>query len=78
VAFLYGSAGSVRRLTESVGYRYTKVGREFAHPAVTIVLSPAARSPVSVRSRDRPRDLKLALIEASEGKIGASSAGMRF
>ena len=38
--FLYGSAGPVRRLAESVGYRYTKVGREFAHPAVTIVLSP--------------------------------------
>ena len=43
--FLYGSAGSVDRLAESVGYRYRKVGKEFAHPAVTIVLSPAARSP---------------------------------
>ena len=74
--FLYGSAGSIRRLTETVGYRYTKVGREFAHPAVTIVLSPGGTvSRYLYGIEIDPRDLKLALIEASEGKIGASSAG---
>ncbi len=72
--FLYGSAGSIRRLTESVGYRYAKVGREFAHPAVTIVLSPGGTvSRYLYGVEIDPRDLKLALIEASEGKIGASS-----
>ena len=75
-AFLYGSAGSIRRLAESVGYRYRKVGREFAHPAVTIVLSPGGTvSRYLYGIEIDPRDLKLALIEASEGKIGASSAG---
>jgi protein SCO1 len=74
--FLYGSAGSIRRLTESVGYRYTKVGQEFAHPAVTIVLSPGGTvSRYLYGIEIDPRDLKLALIEASEGKIGASFAG---
>jgi len=74
--FLYGSAGSVRRLAETVGYRYRKVGAEFAHPAVTIVLSPGgAVSRYLYGIEIDPRDLKLALIEASEGKIGASSAG---
>ena len=74
--FLYGSSGSVRRLTESVGYRYRKVGREFAHPAVMIVLSPGGTvSRYLYGIEIDPRDLKLALIEASEGKIGASSAG---
>ena len=74
--FLYGDAGSIRRLTESVGYRYTKVGQEFAHPAVTIVLSPAGTVSRYLHGIEiDPRDLKLALIEASEGKIGASSAG---
>jgi len=74
--FLYGNADSVRRLTESVGYRYRKVGREFAHPAVTIVLSPGGTvSRYLYGIEIDPRDLKLALIEASEGKIGASSAG---
>ena len=74
--FLYGSAGSVRRLTESVGLRYTKVGSQFAHPAVTIVLSPGGTvSRYLYGVEIAPRDLKLALIEASEGKIGASFAG---
>ncbi|MBP2683899.1 MAG: hypothetical protein H6Q79_1938 [Deltaproteobacteria bacterium] len=74
--FLYGSAESIRRLTETVGYRYVKVGREYAHPAVTMVLSPGgAVSRYLYGVEIDPRDLKLALIEASEGKIGASSVG---
>ncbi|HEY5577631.1 MAG TPA: SCO family protein [Deferrimonas sp.] len=74
--FLYGSAGSVRRLAESVGYRYRKVGAEFAHPAVMIVLSPGGTvSRYLYGIEIDPRDLKLALIEAAEGKIGESSAG---
>jgi protein SCO1 len=74
--FLYGSAESIRQLAESVGYRYVKVGREFAHPAVTIVLSPGGTvSRYLYGVEIDPRDLKLALIEASKGKIGASSAG---
>jgi len=74
--FLYGSAGSIRSLTESVGYRYAKVGQEFAHPAAMIVLSPSGTvSRYLYGVEIDPRDLKLALIEASEGKIGASSAG---
>lgn len=74
--FLYGSAGSVARLAESVGYRYRKVGAEFAHPAVMIVLSPDGTvSRYLYGIEIDPRDLKLALIEAADGKIGASSAG---
>ena len=74
--FLYGSASSVARLAESVGYRYRKVGLEFAHPAVMIVLSPGGTvSRYLYGIEIDPRDLKLALIEASEGKIGTSSAG---
>jgi protein SCO1/2 len=74
--FLYGSAGSVRRLTESVGFRYRKVGREFAHPTVAVVLSPGGTvSRYLYGVEIDPRDLKLALVEASEGKTGASSVG---
>ena len=74
--FLYGSADSVRRLTVSVGYRYRKVGAEFAHPSAAIVLSPGGTvSRYLYGIEIEPRDLKLALIEAAEGKIGASSAG---
>jgi protein SCO1/2 len=73
--FLYGGAESVRRLTGAVGYRYRKVGSDFAHPSVAIVLSPDGRvSRYLYGIEIAPRDLKLALIEAADGKIGASSA----
>jgi protein SCO1/2 len=73
--FLYGDPESVRRLTGAVGYRYRKVGSDFAHPSVAIVLSPDGRvSRYLYGIEIPPRDLKLALIEAADGKIGASSA----
>jgi protein SCO1/2 len=73
--FLYGGAESIRRLTESVGYRYQKVGSEFAHPAVAIVLTPEGVVSRYLYGIEIPAlDLKLALIEAADGKIGASSA----
>ena len=74
--FLYGSAESIRRVTEAVGYRYRKVGTSFAHPSVQIVLSPGGKvSRYLYGFEIPPRDLKLALLEAADGKIGASSAG---
>ena len=73
--FLYGAAESIRRLTESVGYRYRKVGSEFAHPAVAVVLTPEGTVSRYLYGIEIPSlDLKLALIEAAEGKIGESSA----
>ncbi|MBI5904575.1 MAG: SCO family protein [Deltaproteobacteria bacterium] len=74
--FLYGNPESIRRLTEAVGFRYRKVGSEFAHPSAAVVLSPSgAVSRYLYGIEIPPRDLKLALIEAADGKIGASSAG---
>jgi protein SCO1/2 len=73
--FLYGSAESIRRVTEAVGYRYKKVGAEFAHPSVEIVLLPGGKvSRYLYGFEIAPRDFRLALLEASEGKIGASYA----
>ena len=73
--FLYGGAESIRGLTEAVGYRYRKVGTEFAHPSVEIVLLPGGKvSRYLYGFEIAPRDFKLALLEASEGKIGASYA----
>jgi len=73
--FLYGGAESIRRVTEAVGYRYKKVGTEFAHPSAQIVLSPGGKvSRYLYGFQIPPRDFKLALLEAADGKIGASSA----
>ena len=73
--FLYGSAENARRLTDAVGYRYKKVGAEFAHPSAIVVLAPDGTvSRYLYGIEIPPRDLKLALVEAADGKIGASSA----
>jgi protein SCO1 len=73
--FLYGDAAAIRRITEAVGYRYKKVGTEFAHPSVEIILLPGGKvSRYLYGFEIAPRDFKLALLEASEGKIGASYA----
>ena len=73
--FLRGSPESIRRLTESVGFRYRKVGAEYAHPNVAVVLTPdGVVSRYLYGIEIPPMDLRLALIEAAGGKIGASSA----
>jgi protein SCO1/2 len=73
--FLYGDPENVRRLTDAVGYRYRKVGSDFAHPSATVILSPGGKVTRYLYGMEiPPRDLKLALIEAADGRIGASSA----
>lgn len=73
--FLTGSGDSVKRLTEAVGFRYVSdpSGKTFAHPAVVVVLTPeGVLSRYFYRLDVAPRDLKLALVEASAGKVGST------
>ncbi|WP_298271838.1 SCO family protein [Geobacter sp.] len=72
--FLIGREPEIRRLTATVGYRYVKTDAvNYAHPAVIIVLTPDGRVARYLYGIEQsPRDLKLALIEASDGKIGGS------
>jgi len=73
--FLLGDAGAVGALTGAVGFRYRRVGNEFAHPDVVVVLTPEGRiSRYLYGIEQDPRDLKMALIEASGGNIGKSTA----
>jgi protein SCO1/2 len=58
-----------------VGFRYVSdpSGKRFAHPAVVVVLTPeGVLSRYFYRLDVPPRDLKLALVEASAGKIGST------
>jgi protein SCO1/2 len=73
--FLTGNSDSVKQLTEAVGFRYVSdpSGKRFAHPAVVVVLTPeGVLSRYFYRLDVPPRDLKLALVEASAGKIGST------
>jgi len=64
---------SIDSLTKAMGFEYYYVEErdEFAHPAVVFVLSPDGKiSRYLYGLNYEPKDLKLALLEASEGKIG--------
>jgi protein SCO1 len=72
-AFLAGDPGSIEAVTGAVGFRYRKVGNEFAHPDAGVVLTPEGRiSRYLYGVEQHPSDLKLALIEAAGGRIGES------
>lgn len=71
--FLVGDAGAIGAVTRAVGFRYRKVGAEFAHPDVDVVLTPEGRiSRYLYGVEQDPSTLKLALIEAAGGRIGTS------
>lgn len=72
--FLVGDEGSVRALTERLGFSFLRDPRTgaLAHPAVTFVVTPDGRIARYLYGIEYPpRDLKLALLEASSGKTGS-------
>lgn len=71
--FLVGEAEPVERLADAVGfrYRYDPETDQYAHAAGLFVLTPDGRiSRVLYGVEIAPRDLRLALVEASDGQIG--------
>jgi protein SCO1/2 len=72
--FLTGDKASIDRLTESVGFRYVwdEQSKQFAHASAIMVATPQGRLSHYFYGIDySPKDLRLALVEASEGKIGS-------
>jgi protein SCO1/2 len=71
--FLTGDAAQIARLTKAVGFRYAwdEQTRQWAHPGGIVVLTPEGRLARYLYGVEfAPRDLRFALIEASQGKIG--------
>jgi len=71
--FLTGDGENISKLTEAVGFKYKKDGEEFAHSSVLVVLTPRGKiSRYLYGVQYEPKNLKLSLLEASEGEIGSS------
>jgi protein SCO1/2 len=71
--FLTGDAPSVAALTKAAGfrYRYDEKLDQFAHASAVVVLTPEGRLARYFYGIEyAPRDLRLGLVEASEGRIG--------
>lgn len=72
--FLTGDEESIASLTDAVGFRYVydPATGEYAHASVVIVLTPEGRiSRYLFGLEHSPKDLQLALVEASERRVGS-------
>jgi protein SCO1/2 len=73
--FLTGDQASIRPVTQAAGFRYAwdEATEQFAHPAGVIVVTPDGRPARYLFGVEYgPRDLRLALVEASSGKVGSA------
>ena len=71
--FLTGDEANIKRLTESVGFRYAwdDQTRQFAHASGIMVLTPEGKIARYFYGIEYPpNDLRLGLVEASQNKIG--------
>ena len=71
--FLTGAEDQVRRMTDAAGFKYVydPESKEYAHASAIYVVTPAGKlSHYFFGIEYAARDLKLALVEASQGKIG--------
>lgn len=73
--FLVGEQSQIDALTDALGFRYVYDERidQYVHPAVSVVLGPNGLVSRYVYGIEpRPLDLRLALLEAGEGKVGTA------
>ncbi|MGA9884407.1 MAG: SCO family protein [Candidatus Acidiferrales bacterium] len=74
--FLVGQAPQIKQLADAVGfhYAYDPDSKQFAHAAGIMVLTPEGKlSSYFYGVQYRERDLRLALDQASQGKIGSAT-----
>ena len=73
--FLTGDKENIRKLTDAIGFHFKRVGEDFEHPVSLVILAPDGKIIRYMYGADPlPFDLKLALVEASEGRIGPTIA----
>lgn len=71
--FLTGGPAAIQAVSRAIGFRYAwdAETRQFAHPAGLVVLTPDGRVARYLFGIEyAPKDLRLALVEAADGKIG--------
>jgi protein SCO1/2 len=74
--FLTGEQQSIHALTNAAGFQYAYDSsiRQYAHAAAILVLTPGGRIDRYFYGVQYPaRDVRLGLVEASQGKIGTST-----
>ncbi|MFN0123807.1 MAG: SCO family protein [Blastocatellia bacterium] len=73
--FLVDTNDNAKKLSDQVGFKYRWVedNKQFAHGSVTFILTPEGKiSRYLYGLSYQPRDMRLALTEASNGKVGST------
>ena len=69
--FLTGDKETIKKLTDAVGFHFKRDGQDFIHPTGLIMISPQGKITRYFNGLAfLPFDIKLGLMEASEGRIG--------
>lgn len=69
--FFTGDSVNINRLLDAIGYKVKKQGNDFIHPGAIIILSPDGKITRYLHGvYFLPFDLKMAVVEASQGKSG--------
>jgi protein SCO1 len=69
--FFTGDSANIANLTEATGFRYKPTGNDFIHAATLIIVDPKGKITRYLNGiYFLPFELKMALLEASEGKSG--------
>ncbi len=69
--FFTADKENIKRLTDTVGFKFRKEGDSFDHQSALIALTPDGRVARYLYGiQHKPADVKLALIEAADGLIG--------
>ncbi|NJM52452.1 MAG: SCO family protein [Blastocatellia bacterium] len=72
--FLTGTQDSIDKITKAVGFNYAwdEQTQQFAHAGAVMILTPDGRLSKYLYGIDyAPKDIKLAIMESSENKIGS-------
>jgi len=71
--FLTADSLNIARLTDAVGFRFIKQGNDYIHSGVLTVFSSEQKIVRYLYGTDfLPFDLKMSLLEASEGRVGTT------
>jgi len=69
--FLTAEQENIRKLTAAIGFHFRREGKEFLHPVSLVILSSDGKITRYIYGTDLlPFDLKMGLLEASQGRIG--------
>jgi len=73
--FLTGDRASITSVAEAIGFHYIRTATGFDHPVGIVVLSSEGKIIRYMEGADfLPADIKLSLLEASQGRVGPTIA----